>query len=462
MSLIEPRTLKGFRDYPPELMIPRERMLETCRRVYRSYGFAPIDTPALEYAEILQGKGGTESDRQMYRFKDHGGRDVALRFDLTIPFARFAAQHIGKLGTPFKRYHMGPVWRGENTQHGRYREFWQCDFDTIGTTSNAADIEKALVIHDLMAALDADFGFGGFQVRINNRLVLNGLLDALGLSSKAKALLIVLDKLAKQGHDAVRCEMTAPEPPADPAERVRDRAYGVGIGAEQAERLLTLVETRGGNDEILAAVERDFGQNPKTADGLAKLRELLAVAKTAGIPEGRIAIDLSICRGLDYYTGTIYETFLEKLPGIGSVCSGGRYDNLASLYTKQVLPGVGASLGLDRFLAAVEELGGLAKVGTPAPVFVVQFDAGRLGDYQRIARALRAAGIGAEVYPDAKRIGPQLQYAEKRGFKLALIAGSDEFAKGVWKVKDLAKRTEEPVIETELISVIGRLLTPDS
>src|SRR5437868_7302711 len=178
-ELIEPRTLQGFRDYPPALMIPRERVLQTAREVYRSYGYAPIDTPAMEYAEVLLGKGGEESDRIVYRFKDHGDRDVALRFDLTVPFARFAAQHINALGTPFKRYHMGPVWRGENTAHGRFREFWQCDFDTIGTTSNAADIEAALVIHDLMRAL----GLERFHIQVNNRLVLSGLLDELGLAA---------------------------------------------------------------------------------------------------------------------------------------------------------------------------------------------------------------------------------------------------------------------------------------
>src|SRR5215831_16842691 len=194
-DLIQPRTLKGFRDYPPELMIARERLLEVARRVYRLYGFAPIDTPALEYAEILVGKGGEESDRLIYRFLDHGKRDVALRFDLTVPFARFAAEHIGKLGTPFKRYHLGPVWRGENTSAGRYREFWQCDFDTIGTTSNAADIEVALVIHDLMRAL----GFDRFEVRVNNRLVLNGLLEELGLAGQTGPLLRALDKLPKIG-----------------------------------------------------------------------------------------------------------------------------------------------------------------------------------------------------------------------------------------------------------------------
>src|SRR4051812_34633166 len=200
--MITPRTLKGFRDYLPALMMPREQLVDAARRVYRSYGFAPIDTPALEYTEILLGKGSDEADKQMYRFQ-HGEHDVALRFDLTVPFARFAAQYINELGTPFKRYHMGPVWRGENVQRGRYREFWQCDFDTIGTTSNAADVEVALVIHDLMVAL----GVEKFELRVNNRMVLNGLLESLGLAEKAKDLLRSLDKLGKIDRDQVAAEM---------------------------------------------------------------------------------------------------------------------------------------------------------------------------------------------------------------------------------------------------------------
>jgi histidyl-tRNA synthetase len=444
-DLIQPRTLKGFRDYPPALMIPREWLMDTARRVYRSYGFAPIDTPALEYAEVLVGKMDAEAEiqRQLYRFEDQGGRDVALRFDLTVPFARFAAQHVNQLGTPFKRYHIGPVWRGENTQAGRYREFVQADFDTIGTTSNAADIEIALVIDDLMVAL----GFERFEVRINNRLVLNGLLEELGLAGQAGGVLRVLDKLGKKGREAVLQELTAP-----PAER------GVGLSAEQANRVLSLASTTGTNAEVLDRVERDFGRNPKAADGVAKLRELLVVAQTAGIPAGRLRIDLAICRGLDYYTGTIYETYLSDLPGIGSVCAGGRYDNLAGLFTKQALPGVGAALGLDRLLAAMEELNLLPKTATPAPVLIVQFAADRLGDYQRLARGLRAAGIATEVYPDAKKIGPQLQYAERRGFTLALIAGPDEFDQGVCKIKVLATREEKSVPQTELIAAVQSLL----
>src|SRR5207247_2168935 len=256
--LIEPRTLKGFRDYPPELMIPREYLVEKTRQVYRSYGFVPIDTPALEYTEILLGKMDIESEMRKisYRFTDHGGRDVALPFDLTVPFARFAAQHIGQIGTPFKRYQLGPVWRGENTAHGRFREFWQCDFDTIGTTGNAADIEAALVIHDLMLAL----GFERFTIRVNNRMVLNGLLEELGLADKAKPVLVALDKLPKAGPDAVIEEM--------------GRAQ---VQAGQARRVLALAQTEGGNVEILDHVERDFGSNAKAAEGVRRLRELVAV-----------------------------------------------------------------------------------------------------------------------------------------------------------------------------------------
>ena len=439
-QLIEPRTLKGFRDYEPKLMIPRERVLQTARDVYRSYGFAPIDTPALEYAEVLLGKGGDESDRLVYRFKDHGNRDVAMRFDLTVPFARFAAQYVPVLGTPFKRYAMGPVWRGENTAAGRYREFWQCDFDTIGTTANAADIEVILVINDLFTALN----FERFTIRVNNRLVLNGLLESIGVADKAVPLLRSLDKLLKIGRDKVIDEM------------VRE----AGVTAEQAAKVLTLAEAEGSNAELLNRVESLFGTNEKTQEGVKRLRELLAVTSAVGIPEGRIRIDLSIARGLDYYTGTIYETFLTDLPGIGSVCSGGRYDNLASKYTKQVLPGVGASLGVDRLLTAMDEIKHpwLTGQSTPAQALMLHFDSTRLGDYHRVAKELRTAGIAVEVYPEAKKLKAQFEYADKRGFKLALIAGGDEFANGVWKIKDLAKREEVTVPANELVQRVTELL----
>jgi histidyl-tRNA synthetase len=425
-------------------MLARETVLQRARTVYRSYGFTPIDTPACEALDVLLGKGGEESDKLVYRVRSAKSEkeEMGLRFDLTVPFARFSAQNINELGTPFKRYAMGPVWRGERPGQGRYREFWQCDFDTIGTTANASDIETALVINDLFEAI----GFEKFEVRINNRLLLNGLLELNGLADKSVPLLRSLDKLPKIGREKVAEEMIAE----------------AKVSPEQASAVLNLAETTGTNTEVLDRVEAFFVSSPneKATEGIRRLRELLAVAKAVGVPEGRIKIDLSICRGLDYYTGTIYETFLTELPGIGSVCSGGRYDNLASLYTKQVLPGVGASLGVDRLIAAMEELKHPLLTGqtTPAEVLVVNFDASRLGDYQRIARGLRAVGVNVEVYPEAKKVGQQLGYAEKRGFKLAVIAGPAEFEQGVWKVKNLAKREETTIAETTVISAVQSAL----
>jgi histidyl-tRNA synthetase len=443
-DLITPRTLSGFRDYKPDVMLARERVLQTARDVYRSYGFTPIDTPACEALDVLLGKGGDESDKLVYRVRSAKSEkeEMGLRFDLTVPFARFSAQYMNDLGTPFKRYAMGPVWRGERPGQGRYREFWQCDFDTIGTTSNAADIETALVINDLFSRL----GFERFTVRINNRMVLNGLLERQGLLEKAVPLLRALDKLPKIGREKVIEEM------------IKEAA----VTQEQGESVVRLTETNGTNAEILDGIESVLSTQPneRAAEGLRRLRELFAVAEATSIPDGRFALDLSITRGLDYYTGTVFETFLTDLPAIGSVCSGGRYDNLASKYTKQVLPGVGASLGVDRLIAAMEELKHPFLTGqtTPAEVLVVQFDAARLGDYQRAARLLRRAGINVEVFPDAKKVGQQLAYAEKRGFKLAVIAGPDEFAQGVWKLKDLAKREETAIPEAELPNRVAKMV----
>jgi histidyl-tRNA synthetase len=375
--------------------------------------------------EILSGKGSDETDKQLYKFQDHGERWVGLRFDLTVPLARFVAQHASELGVPFKRYHIATVWRGENTQRGRYREFMQCDFDTIGTRSIAADIETTLVIHDLFRAI----GFADFTIRINNRMVLSGLLERLGLSDRATAVLRALDKLGKIGAEAVAEEMVSV----------------AGATVEQARQVLQLSEITGGNGDVLRQVEPLVAGSEIGQSGVAKLKEVLDGVAAAGVPSQRVRLDLSIARGLDYYTGTIFETFLDALPGIGSVCSGGRYDNLAGLFTSQELPGIGASLGLDRLLAAMEELGMVEKISTPAPVLIPFFDKDRLHDYLRLASALRAAGIGVEVYPDAKKLGQQLKYADRRGFRIALIAGGDEFQSGVCQVKDLQTGEKQDV-----------------
>lgn len=436
--LIKPQTLKGFRDHLPGAMLARERLIDAARAVYRSYGFSPIDTPALEYSEILLGKGGEESDKQLFRFTDQGDRDVALRFDLTVPFARFAAQHLQEIGTPFKRYHIATVWRAEKPQRGRYREFMQCDFDTIGTDSNIADVETLLVIHDLLERI----GFARFTIRVNHRQLLNGLLETIGLAEHSSGVLRALDKLSKAGRDAVLDELT------------RD----VGAEESQARQVLEFAELSGDPQEILSRVETSLRGNERGLEGVARLRELFECALTAGLPSDRVVLDVSIARGLDYYTGTIYETFLDELPAIGSVCSGGRYDNLAELFTRQTLPGVGASLGLDRLLAAMEELGLLEDAATPAAVFIPLFDARRLGEYQRIGRLLRAAGIAAEVFVQAKPLKKQLQYADRKRFRAALIAGENEFAEGQWQVKDLREKSQTQVAEADLVEHLHALL----
>lgn len=424
MALIEPRTLKGFRDFLPAAMIPRERLMEVARRVYRRYGFVPIDTPTLELLEVLTGKGSEETDRQMYHFVDNGGRAVGMRFDLTVPLARFAAQHIQELGTPFKRYHIAPVWRGETPQAGRFREFVQCDFDTIGTTGVVADIETALVIHELMH----EVGVHRFQIRINNRQVLTGMLEQLDLQGASTAVLRALDKFDKVG-----------------AEQVSKELGQAGLSQAQIDQVLALSAIRGSTDEVLSQLDKLLQTSEQGQQGIARLRTICGAMKAAGVKDEFYRLDVSIARGLDYYTGVVFETTLSDLPSIGSVCSGGRYDNLAGLYTKQHLPGIGASLGLDRLLAALDQLGLIPKKAPAADVFIPLFDADRLNDYFALATIVRNAGWSAEVYPEPKKLGQQLKYADQRGFRIALIAGSQELDAGEVQIKNLTSKISSQV-----------------
>lgn len=446
--MIQPRTLKGFRDYLPEVMLPREAIVQTARQVYRSFGFAPIDTPALEYLEVLTGKGSEETDKQLFSFTDQGGRDVGLRFDLTVPLARFSAQYAQQLGTPLRLYHIANVWRGEKPQVGRYREFVQCDFDTIGTTSVAADIETLLTLRQLLASLDARLNIGKTTIRINHRGVLNGLLEKLGLADRSVSVLRVLDKLPKIGPEKV-------------AEELKQTAQTT---SEQNARLLELSSLEGDNRKVLTSLEQLVEGSETGAAGVQRLRQIVsAIDEVDGNSDScRVCVDPSIARGLDYYTGLVLETFLDDLPSIGSIASGGRYDDLAGLYTKQQLPGIGASLGADRLIAALEELGRLPEVCTPAPVFVAYFDADRLQDYLQLAATVRAAGYGVEVYPEAKKLGKQLQYASKRGFRVALIAGPNELSAGECQVKDLATGDSQTVPMGEVANVITKRLTSET
>ena len=437
-DLIQPRTLKGFRDFLPEAMHGREWLLDTARGVFRSYGFAGIDTPALEYEGILTGKGGEESDKQMYAFEDKGGRRVALRFDLTVPLARFVAQHEHELGMPFKRYHIGAVWRGENTQRGRYREFMQCDFDTIGTESIAADCESALVIHDLMDAIAG----GEFVVGINNRRVLSGYLERQGLADRSAPTLRALDKLKKIGAEKV-------------AEELRREAQATDA---EVEGVLALAAISGTREEVLGELASLVEGSEIGEQGLEEMREVCAGLAASGISEARVSFDPKIARGLDYYTGTVFETHLTDLPEIGSVCSGGRYDELASLYTKSHLPGIGASLGVDRMLTALGELGRIEARTTPAQVFVPYFSKDRLADYFALARELRSAGLAVEVYPEPRKLGSQLKYADRQGHEVAIIIGDDEWESGMCQLKHLATGESSEVPQEGLAEAIRALL----
>jgi histidyl-tRNA synthetase len=360
-----------------------------------------------------------------------------------VPLARFAAQHVAKLGTPFKRYHIAPVWRGENPQAGRYREFVQCDFDTIGTESVLADIEAVAVIHRLLSSL----GFERFTIHVNNRVILSGLLEHLGLADRAVAVLRSLDKLAKIGRESTAEEM----------------CRTASLRADQADAVLRLAECEGSAQDVLDRLPDITGGNERAAAGIQRLRQIHQGALASGVPESRIKIDVAIARGLDYYTGVIFETTLDDLPEIGSVCSGGRYDNLAELYTNQHLPGIGASLGLDRLLAAMETLQLLPNASTPAPVLVTYFEEAYRDDYLRLAANLRAAGIGVEVYPDPKKLGVQLKYADQRGFAIALIAGGNEWSASRCQVKRLATKETIDVAYSHqdaepLVTLLGQLL----
>ncbi|MGO9600214.1 MAG: histidine--tRNA ligase [Isosphaeraceae bacterium] len=430
--MIDPRVASGLRDLAPDVTIPRERMLAAFRRTFASFGFVPIETPHIERMEVLTGKGAGSDEvlRQIFEVTNKGGTpgELALRFDLTVPLARFMARHVDELGVPFKRYAIGSVFRGERPAKGRFREFVQCDFDTIGTESVLADAEIAQVIH---ASLDAA-GVPSFTITLNHRKILDGMLASLGLSGRTGAVLRSLDKLAKTGRQAVAEELQK-EPGSG----------GAGVSAEQAGSILDFAEAGRGGVEVLREAEALLGASPQAGLGIANLRTVLDLLDAAGIPQKRIAIDLGLARGLDYYTGIVYETTVEGWEKFGSVASGGRYDDLASLFTARRLPGVGASIGLDRLLALLDEAGRLGSASTMTPVLVANFPGTDPVIPFQLAARLRTAGIGAEVYPEPIQIGKQMGYGSNRGHRLAVIVGPDEASKKVFNLRNLATRQED-------------------
>lgn len=379
--MIEPVVLKGFRDSLPKDEIPKKKIIRKLEDVFTSFGFSPIDTPVLEYTDVLLGKGGGETDKQIFRFKDNGGRDVAMRFDLTVPFARFMAAHHSEVGVPFKRYHISKVWRGENPQKGRYREFIQCDFDIVGADNTLSDVEILSMMHASFAAL----GIERYTFHISHRGLFSLFLASIGIEDKSIEVLRTVDKLRKIGDDEVRKLLT--EITGDEGKANAVISYiTAGDGKDFMATLETLEELSGGKSE------------PSS-----RMREIYNVLTQLGI-EKSFTLDPSITRGLDYYTGIVYETFLDDLPSIGSVCSGGRYNDLASLYMKEKTPGVGSSIGLDRLLAALEELQSpLLKDTAEADIMIVP-QSGKEGEALKTASMLRQRGLNVSMYliPDAK------------------------------------------------------------
>ena len=423
-TYIEPRILKGFRDFLPAAEISRRNLLEKIENSFRSYGFLPIDTPALEYAEILLGKGGGETEKQIYRFKDNGGRDVALRFDLTVPFARFLAEHRSELTLPFKRYHIAKVWRGENTQRGRYREFTQCDFDTVGSDSAACDFE---ILHIMRNTLHAIAG-GDIIIRLNHRGLFNRFLARLGVEAHSVEILRGVDKLGKIGRDETL------------------KLLSENVDSGKAKEILDFVEIKGNGspsesfEETLAAMTAAAGEGPES-ERLGLIRRFML---DAGIQDSFI-LDPSITRGLDYYTGVVFESFLADLSEIGSVCSGGRYDNLVGLYSSdkrsaENLRGVGASIGIDRLIAGLEALGRMKTELSTASAAIACVSETAGGAYQALADKLREAGIFCEVFLEEQKLSKQYQQAEKKGVRWLIIAEGGNALDGVLTLRDLEKR----------------------
>ena len=417
-TLIQPKILKGFRDFLPESEIQRSLLIEKLTKTFRSYGFVPIDTPVLEYSEILLRKSNGETEKQVFRFEDNGKRDVAMRFDLTVPFARFVAEHKDELYFPFKRYHIAKVWRGEKPQAGRYREFYQCDFDMVGSDSASSDFE----ILSLMKSALSEIGVDNITIKVNHRGIFNAFLEKLGLSEKSEDVLRIVDKLAKIGEEQVTLQLN---------EITQDE--------NKSKEILTFIAGKDDFDSTLELIGSMAGE--KANPFVERMKDIRQMMKASGI-DSTYVLDPSITRGLDYYTGVVYETFLNDLPSIGSVCSGGRYDNLAGLYMKEKISGVGSSIGLDRLIAGLEQLGIISKKGSFVDLEIFCMDSSLAAEYQGLAQKLRNAGISCEVFPDAKKIGQQYNVTDKKGIKWGILMNAENAKQGVFVLKNLETREQ--------------------
>ena len=420
MSKVQPRTLSGFMELLPARQAQFDRMVEILRRTYGLYGFTPLDTPLIEASEVLLAKGGGETEKQIYRFMK-GDTDLSLRFDLTVPLAKYVAQNYGHLTFPFRRFQIGKVYRGERAQRGRFREFYQADIDVIGDgrldITNEAEIPA--IIYNTFTAL----GLRRFQIRVNNRKILNGFYAMLGLTNKAPDIMRTVDKLDQIGPNKVKELLLAED---------------IGLTGEAADEILKFIAIQGDNGQVLTALEDYRGRNERFDQGLDELTTVVKYLAAFGVPEDHFAVDLTIARGLDYYTGTVYETTMLDHPEIGSICSGGRYDNLAEYYTDKQLPGVGISIGLTRLFYVLSEQGMLNGDMNTAPTDVLILPmTDDLSPAISFASRLRQAGIRTQLYTEQKKFKQKMSYADKLGVPYVVFLGEDEVRLGAVSVKDM-------------------------
>ena len=436
MDKIKPRTLSGFMELQPDKQVQMDKMRAVLAETYARYGFTPLDTPAIEAAEVLLAKGGGETEKQIYRFTK-GESDLALRFDLTVPLAKYVAANYGQLTFPFRRYQIGKVWRGERAQRGRFREFYQADIDIIG--DGALDIlneaEIPAIIYDTFTRL----GLHRFRIRVNNRKVLNGFFAILGLSEQAGDVLRTIDKLDKIGADKVRALLTDT----------------CGVTGENADEILRFIACPGTSADKLAFLEQYRGRNETFDTGLDELRTVVGYLPAFGVPEENFELDLTIARGLDYYTGTVYETVLLDHPEVGSICSGGRYDDLAGYYTNKSLPGVGISIGLTRLFYILQEQNMIsdAVLTAPADVLILPMT-DDLSAAVSLASMLRAGGLRVQLYSEKKKFKAKIGYADKLGIPFVIFLGEDEIAQNVCALKNMDTGEQEAVTQAAALETI--------
>ena len=440
MEMIKPRTLSGFMELLPDKQLRFDRMADVIRQAYASYGFTPLDTPAIEDAQILLAKGGGDTEKQIYRFQK-GDSDLALRFDLTVPLAKYVALHYSDLAFPFRRFQISKVYRGERAQRGRFREFYQADIDVIG--DGKLDILNEAEIPAVIYKVFSGFGLRRFQIHVNNRKILNGFYAMLDLTEKSGDIMRTVDKLDKIGPEKVRALLLE----------------DCGLTEKQAEEILAFISIQGSNAEVIAALEGYAGRNETFDTGLNELKVVTSNLTAFGMPEENFTVDLTIARGLDYYTGTVYETLLLDHPELGSVCSGGRYDNLAGYYIDKPLPGVGISIGLTRLFYVLDEQGLLnpAIPAAPADALVLPMTQD-LGAAVALAEKLRSAGLRVQLYSEQKKFKQKMAYANKLGVPFAVLLGEDEIAQGKCSVKDMASGEQRLLTPGEAAQWIGEKL----